>query len=88
MRLTQRAFGTYKTTWITADGATKTVTHNLGTLDVLVVARDIDTGVIYTIPVGWGDADVGVVVLGTNSIRLTAAVAPVGTGIKISVLPL
>lgn len=87
-RLTQRAFGTYKTTWITADGATKTVTHNLGTSDVLVVARDIDTGVVYTIPRGWGDVDVGLVVIDSNSIQLTASAAPTGSGIRVSVLPL
>jgi hypothetical protein len=85
-RLTQRAFGSYKETWTT--GATHTVTHNLGTSDVLVVARDIDTGEILTIGTGWGQYEVGVTVTSTNAILLTAAAAPTGSGIRIAVLPL
>jgi hypothetical protein len=76
----------YKEVWTT--GVTLVVTHNLGSLDVLVVVREIDSGALLTLPVGWGDNDVGVVVDSTSQITLTGAAAPTGSGIAVSVVAL
>lgn len=57
-----------KATWITADGATKTVTHNLGTTDVLVQVYDIASGATIYVD--------SVVRTDNNTLTLTASVAP------------
>lgn len=76
----------HKETWTT--GTSLLVTHNFDTLDVMVVAREIDTGKILTYPTGWGDSDVGVTATNVNSVTLEAASAPTGSGIAVTVLPL
>ena len=64
----------FKTDWVTADGTTKVVTHNLGTRDVIVQLYD---GVTYeTITVD------NVVRTTINSVTLTASEAP-GTSWRI-----
>lgn len=86
MRVGGKFLKSHKETWTT--GVSLVVTHNLGTLDVLVVAREIDTGKILTLSSGWGDNEVGVVVDTANQITLTGAAAPTGSGIAVSVVPL
>lgn len=85
-RLKGKGLTSHKETWTT--GATLVVTHNLGTKDVLVVARDIDTGEIVTLPTGWGNYDVGVSATTDNSVTLNAAAAPTGSGIAVTVVQL
>ena len=77
---------THKEIW--TSGVSTVVNHGFNTLDVLVVARDIDSGEIITLPTGWGNYDVGVVVTDANNVTLTGASAPAGSGIAITVLPL
>lgn len=75
----------HKETWTT--GTSVAVTHNFNTSDVLVIARDIDSGEVRTISTGWGDYDVGVVVTNSNTVTISAASAPTGSGIRITVIP-
>lgn len=58
----------FKTTWITADGVTKAVTHSLGTTDISVELYDIATGETIRI-----DA---IVRTSTSVVTLTASEAP------------
>jgi hypothetical protein len=58
----------YATNWITSDGLTKTVTHSLGTLDVIVTLVEIDTGETILID--------SVLRSTSNSLTLTASQAP------------
>jgi hypothetical protein len=76
----------HKESW--SVGASLVVTHNFNTLDVMVVAREIDTGKILTLPTGWGSYDVGVTVTSANVVTLDAAAAPTGSGIRVTVIPL
>lgn len=76
----------HKEVW--SSGDTLAVAHNFNTLDVVVVAREIDTGKLLTYPVGWGDADVGVTATNANTVTLTASAAPTGSGIQVTVVPL
>lgn len=68
---TSSAFQSFEADWVTADGATKTITHNLGTLDIQVEIYDTDDG--STI---WVDS---VVRTDTNTLDLTASEAPADT---------
>lgn len=65
----------FKTNWITADGTTKAITHNLGTLDVVVSLYDIADG--QTI-----DVDT-ITRTSTNVVTLTASEAPGGSGWRV-----
>lgn len=76
----------HKETWTT--GTSLAVTHNFGTLDVLVVVRDIDSGKLLTVPVGWGNDDVGAVATDANTVTVSAAAAPTGSGRAVTVVPL
>jgi hypothetical protein len=76
----------HKETWTTS--ASVIVTHNFNTMDLIVVARDIDTGDILTLPGGWGGYEVGVSITGVNAVTLTGAAAPTGSGIAVTVVPL
>lgn len=58
----------FKSTWLTADGTTKTITHNLGTLDILVQIYDVTTG--QTIEIDT------TVRTSTSVLTLTASQAP------------
>ncbi len=68
---------TAKTNWITADGASKTFVHGLGSTDVIVELFDIDSGETVL-------ADT-VVRTGANTLDLTASVAPSGSGWRVLV---
>ncbi len=85
-RIGGKFLATHKETWTT--GTTTNITHSLGTLDVLVVVREIDTGKILTISQGWGDSEVGVNVVDANTIQLVGDAAPTGSGHRVSILPL
>jgi hypothetical protein len=76
----------HKETW--TSGTSLAVTHNFDTLDVLVIARDIDSGQIRTISTGWGDYDVGVTATNSNTVTVVSASAPAGSGIAITVIPI
>lgn len=76
----------HKETWTT--GTSLAVNHNFGTLDVLVVVRDIDSGEILTAPTGWGNDDVGVVATNSNTVTVSASAAPTGSGRAVTIIPL
>lgn len=65
----------YKATWVTADGTTKAVTHNLGTLDVRVEIYDLADG--QTI-----DVDT-ITRTSTNVVTAVASEAPNASGWRI-----
>lgn len=58
----------FKANWITADGTTKVVTHNLGTLDVMVQLYDTTAGDTILVD--------STVRTNTNTVTLTASSAP------------
>lgn len=58
----------FKDTWVTADTATKAITHNLGTLDVMVQIYDIATGATILID--------STVRTDANTLTVTASEAP------------
>lgn len=62
-------------TWLTADGATKVITHSLGTLNVNVTLFEIDTGEEILID--------SIVRTNTNTVTLTASEAPSGSGWRV-----
>lgn len=65
----------FKTNWITADGASKTIVHNLGTTDVSVTLFDIDSGeTVYVNTEIRTD---------NNTLDLTASAAPAGSGYRV-----
>lgn len=67
-----------KTNWITSDGTTKTVTHSLGSTDVLVQVFDKTDGqTIYVDTVIRTDS---------NTVTLTASVAPGAAGWRVLIL--
>jgi hypothetical protein len=65
----------FKSTWVTADGTTKAITHNLGTLDVVVEIYDLSDG--QTI-----DVDT-VTRTSTNVLTVTATEAPNVSGWRV-----
>jgi hypothetical protein len=65
----------FKTTWITADGASKTIVHNLGTTDVSVTLFDIDSGETV-----YADTEIRTDI---NTLDLTASAAPAGSGYRV-----
>lgn len=70
---------TYAADWIVADGSTKTVTHSLGTTDVLVQLYDIGSGETICID--------SVQRIDNNNLSLSASVAPTGSGWRVLVRP-
>jgi hypothetical protein len=71
---------TYNTTWVTSDGTTKTVTHSLGTLDVMVQLYDLTDG--STIQVD------STLRTSTSVCTLTASQAPGAAGWRILIAAL
>lgn len=69
--------GTYAATWSTGDGVTKVITHNLGTLDVIVQIYEIDTGETILVD--------SVTRTSINSITCVSSVAPTGSGFRVLV---
>jgi len=71
------SFDSFAADWVTGDGATKVVTHNLGTKDVQVELYDkTDDSTI------WIDS---IVRTNTNSITLTASEAPGAAGWRVTI---
>jgi hypothetical protein len=68
----------YKVDWVTGDGVTKTITHNLGTLDVMIQVYDKATGATIGI-----DDDVRT---STNVVTVTATEAPGASGWRVLIL--
>lgn len=68
----------FKTTWALADGAAKTITHNLGSLDVIVQIYDLSNN--QTIEVDT------VIRTDTNTLDLTASEAPNASGWRVIIL--
>ena len=68
----------YKENWVTADTATKTVTHNLGTLDVIVQVHDVASGETIQID--------SVTRTSTNAVDLVSNVAPPAGNWRVLVL--
>jgi hypothetical protein len=65
----------FKTNWITADGASKTIVHNLGTTDVSVTLFDIDSGETV-----YAHTEIRTDI---NTLDLTASAAPAGSGYRV-----
>jgi hypothetical protein len=59
----------YSTDWLVGDGATKLVTHNLGTEDIIISIRDELDEIIM----------VAADVTGINTVQLTSSETPTGT---------
>lgn len=58
----------YSTQWVTGDSTTKTVTHNLGTTDLLVLIRENSSNELILVD--------SAVYISTNTLQLTATEAP------------
>lgn len=67
----------YVTNWVTADGTTKTVTHSLGTTDVVVDVYDVVSGESL-----WPDTTVRT---STSVVTLTSSSAPPATNWRVLV---
>jgi hypothetical protein len=67
--------GKVTSTWITADTATKAITHSLNTLDISVTIYDIDSGADILIQ--------SIVRTDVNTVTLTASEAPTGSGWRV-----
>lgn len=72
------AVDSFKANWVTGDGTSKTVTHSLGTLDVIVQVYDKTDG--QTIQVDT------VIRTDTNTVDLTASEAPGAAGWRVLIL--
>lgn len=72
------AMATFNATWITSDGTTKTVTHNLGTLDVIVQLYDKTDGSTIGID--------STIRTDSNTLTLTASEAPGAAGWRVMVI--
>jgi hypothetical protein len=70
----------FKNTWITADTATKAITHSLGTTDVMVQIYDISTGASIQID--------SIARTSTSAITVTASSAPPATSWRVLILAL
>jgi hypothetical protein len=68
----------YSAQWVTGDGTSKTVTHNLGTTDVLVYIRENSSNELLLVD--------SVVYVSINSIQLTATEAPGAGGWTVYIL--
>jgi hypothetical protein len=68
----------FKANWITADGTTKTITHNLGSLDVIVQLYDKTDGSTIGI-----DSEVRT---NANTLTVTASSAPGAAGWRVLIL--
>lgn len=69
----------FAATWLSTDGAIKTVTHGLGTTDVIVQLYVIDTGETIGID--------STIRIDNNNLSLSASVAPTGSGWRVLVRP-
>lgn len=69
--------GSYSTTWLTAAGTTKVVTHSLGTTDVVVSVIDLDDNMVISVE--------SIEITGSNTVTLTSTEAP-ATSWKVVVL--
>lgn len=68
----------FKVTWVTADGTSKSITHNLGTLDVMVQIYDLADN--QTIEVDSITRD------STNVVTVVAAEAPNASGWRVMIM--
>jgi hypothetical protein len=74
------SMASYKTDWALADGATKTVTHNLNSLDVIVQIYDLVSGSQVNIEIDE------IKRTSVNAISVTASEAPAASGWRVLVL--
>lgn len=74
----QQTVQSHKSNWVTADTATKAITHSLGTLDVMVQVVDVATGATIEID--------SVVRTSTSVVTVTASEAPPATDWRVLIL--
>lgn len=68
----------FKATWITADGTTKTVTHNLGSTDVLVQVIELSSKQVIQVD--------SAVITDSNTVTLTSSSAPDSSSWRVLIL--
>lgn len=72
------AVSSFKSNWVTGDGTSKSITHSLGTLDVIVQVYDKTDGQTITVDTA--------IRTNTNTLDLTASEAPGAAGWRVVIL--
>ena len=83
-RVKPKFLPTYKETW--SSNTTLSVSHGLGSTDVIVQIVDLNNGSVLNSMTGWGDSGVEVTITDANTVDLEASTAPSGSGYRVMVL--
>jgi hypothetical protein len=83
-RIKPKFLPVHKETW--GSNTTLSVSHGLGSTDVIVQIVDLNNGSVLNSMTGWGDSGVEVTITDANTVDLEASTAPSGSGYRVMVL--